>query len=189
MELAEVKKHYYLALVPEPPLRDAIEAFKTEIKHRFGAIHAQKSPAHITLQMPFHMLESEEPQLMKCLREFACGEASMKVGLHGFDCFPPRVLFVKILDHRPLQELQARLKLCLFSQLGFHETPAKKSFHPHMTIANRDLRESDFESAWSDFKERSFQATFRADRLYLLKHNGKFWDLYREFPFQSTPGT
>jgi 2'-5' RNA ligase len=189
MKLAEVKKHYYIALVPEAPLRDTVDAFKTEIKHQFGATHALKSPAHITLQMPFHKLESEEPQLLSCLREFACNEAGITVGLSGFDCFPPRVLFVKILDHLPLQKLQARLKMHLFSQLGFPKPIENKRFNPHMTIANRDLSESDFKSAWSDFEQRSFQATFWADRLYLLKHNGKFWDLYREFPFKGITPT
>lgn len=188
MELSEVKKHYYIALVPPNPLRDTVDNLKIEVKQRFGAAHALKSPAHITLQMPFHKVESDERELMNCLREFASGEKPLTVLLDGFDCFPPRVLFVKVENHHPLQELQARLKKQLISQLGFPESQKKTGFHPHMTIANRDLKEADFSTAWDEFKARKFQASFTADHLCLLKHNGKSWDLYREFPFQSTLG-
>lgn len=186
MELSEVKKHYYIALVPDPPLRDTVDSLKTALKQRFGATHALKSPAHITLQMPFHKLESEEPELMSCLREFASGEGQMTVRLNGFGCFSPRVLFVKVENHKPLQELQSRLKKQLISHLGFPEPQKKTKFHPHMTIANRDLSETDFHTAWSEFQVRDFQASFCADSLHLLKHNGKSWDLYREFPFENT---
>ena len=77
MEAKAKKKHYFIALVPESPLRDEVDDFKREIKDRFGAAHALKSPAHITLQMPFHWLESEEHLLEKCLREFAARQGSL----------------------------------------------------------------------------------------------------------------
>ena len=188
MELPQIKKQYFIAIVPEPPLRDSIDALKSEIKKRFGAAHALKSPAHITLQMPFHKFESEEPALLTCLREFAATENGFYIHLNGFDCFPPKVLFVRVMEHQPLQELQSRLKERLTSQLGFSRPSTANRFHPHMTIATRDLQESDFPAAWADFKSRSMRASFFAGSLHLLKHNGKFWDLCREFPFQDAIG-
>jgi 2'-5' RNA ligase len=189
MENDKVKRQYYIALVPEPPLRETVDAMKKEIKHRFGAGHALKSPAHITLQMPFHRLESDEQGMFRCLQEFASREVRFNVSLEGFDCFPPRVLFVKVVDHLPLQEIQSRLHKTLISRLGFPERKIPQQFHPHMTLATRDLSESDFKIAWEDFRSRNFRASFCVKSLFLLKHNGKSWDLYREFPFRSSPGT
>ncbi|MDM9631264.1 2'-5' RNA ligase family protein [Robiginitalea aurantiaca] len=182
-EIPEIKKQYFIGLVPNSGIMNSVHALKTEIRDRFGAAHALKSPAHITLQMPFHKLEAEEPRLITCLREFASREMPFHVTLDGFDCFPPRVLFVKIRDHLPLQELQARLKAHLISELGFPSPSKKRVFHPHMTIATRDLKEADFEQAWSEFNSRNFQDSFNVSSLFLLKHNGKFWDIYREFPY------
>ncbi|MGB5652238.1 MAG: 2'-5' RNA ligase family protein [Robiginitalea sp.] len=189
MEAEARKRHYFIALVPESPLRDTVDGFKREIKRRYGAAHALKSPAHITLQMPFHWLESKEPLLEKCLREFAAHQTRVMVNLNGFDCFAPRVLFVKVEDHLPLQQLQHGLKKALISQLSFLEPQRDSKFHPHMTIATRDLSASDFKAAWEAFQSRKFQASFCADSLFLLKHNGKTWDLLMEFPFQDLPGS
>ena len=188
MEAVGIKKHYFIALVPESPLRDTVDNFKREIRDRFGAAHALKSPAHITLQMPFHWLESEEYLLEKCLRQFASSQIGLLVNLEGFDCFARRVLFVKVRDHLPLQQLQSNLKKELISQLGFPAPKQTAKFHPHMTIATRDLDESDFKEAWEAFHSRNFCASFKADSLFLLKHNGKCWDLFKEFPFNEGPG-
>ena len=188
MEAKAKKKHYFIALVPESPLRDEVDDFKREIKDRFGAAHALKSPAHITLQMPFHWLESEEHLLEKCLREFAARQGSLRVRLKDFDCFAPGVLFVKVEDHLPLQQLHYALKKELVYRLGVPQSQRTAKFHPHMTIATRDLKESDFKAAWEAFKERRFSAAFKAGSLFLLKHNGKDWDLFMEFPFYDFPG-
>ena len=188
MEAVAKKKRYFIALVPESPLRDTVDDFKREIKDRFGAAHALKSPAHITLQMPFHWLESEEHLLEKCLREFAARQASLRVHLNGFDCFAPRVIFVKVEDHLPLQQLQYDLKEELVSRLGFPDPRPDPKFHPHMTIATRDLNVSDFQGAWEAFQSRRFRASFHTHSLFLLKHNGKTWDLFMEFPFHGRPG-
>jgi len=188
MEAVAKKKHYFIALVPESPLRDTVDDFKREIKARYGAAHALKSPAHITLQMPFHWLESQEHLLEKCLRDFAVRQASQRVHLNGFDCFAPRVIFVKVEDHPPLQQLQSALKKELVAQLGFPDARTDSRFHPHMTIATRDLNLSDFQAAWEAFQSRGFRDSFTASSLFLLKHNGKTWDLFMEFPFHGRPG-
>jgi 2'-5' RNA ligase len=52
-----------------------------------------------------------------------------------------------------------------------------------MTIATRDLSKKMFHEAWPEFQDRDFHSGFIADRLHLLKHNGKNWELYREFLF------
>jgi hypothetical protein len=57
-----------------------------------------------------------------------------------------------------------------------------------MTIATRDLKEPAFEKAWPEFSKRSFENSFTAKSLYLLKHNGKFWEWFREYPFKTLPG-
>jgi len=54
-----------------------------------------------------------------------------------------------------------------------------------MTLATRDLKRQIFDEAWADFSSRVIEFEFKASNLVLLKHNGKFWDIFQEFPFHS----
>lgn len=181
--MAAQKSLYLIALVPDADLRARIRVLKEEMKHRFGASHALKSPAHITLQMPFRRPESFEPELNQALESLALKQTGFELSLTGFDCFPPRVLFVKVQNQEPVIKLHSHLQNALQEELGFSNQERGFRFHPHMTIATRDLTEEAFLEAWPEFSRRSFEATFTVKSLFLLKHNGKTWDLYREFAF------
>lgn len=174
---------YFLALLPHDGLRQEVKLFKEEISERFGASHALKSPAHITLQMPFRRPEEAEAEMIDKLKKFASNEKSFEVSLSGFNSFPPRVLFIRIVDHIPVSGLYDRLKNFLRTELEFKNNKSPFDFHPHMTIATRDLPEESFNRAWPEFEKREFEASFTVKSLFLLKHNGKDWDIYREYPF------
>lgn len=187
MESRSPKPLYLIALVPGPELRDRVRSLKEEMKQRFGASHALKSPAHITLQMPFRREESFEPEIVKTLKSLALQQEVFEIPLSGFGCFPPSVLFVGVGNREAVTKLQRRLQKTLKEDLGLSSRERGFRFHPHMTIATRDLTEESFLRAWPEFGKRTFDAVFAVKSLFLLKHNGKNWDLYREFPFQGVP--
>jgi 2'-5' RNA ligase len=175
---------YLIALIPPEELRDAIRQLKEEVKGKFNAKHALKSPAHITLQMPFKKAPDQEAYTIEALEQLAALQSPFPVGLSGFGCFTPRVIFVKVENHLPIIELHASLNRVLTEELNFKPNEVMPTIHPHVTIATRDLTEIAFSKAWEGFKERTFNASFEANSLFLLKHNGKFWDIYREFLFK-----
>ena len=153
------------------------------MKSSFGASHALKSPAHITLQMPFRRREEYEQRLIDKLEEFASSQKSFDIHLSGFDCFPPRVIFIKVSNHHPVISLHKQFNKVLTSELNFSVKVLTHQLHPHMTIATRDLSEARFEQAWPLYESKEFNASFKVDSLFLLKHNGRHWDIYKEFPF------
>lgn len=177
------KRLYLIALLPDEALRERVKGLKEEMKSRYGAAHALKSPAHITLLMPFRWPESAAASLEQTLEVFACTRQPFEINLCGFDCFAPRVLFVKVTPHGPITGLQAELRKRLAQKPGFPTGKEEVAFHPHMTIATRDLSEAAFHRAWVEFSERPFRASFTADRLFLLRHNGKTWDIHKAFSF------
>ena len=178
-------KHLYLiALIPPNKIRERVHALKLDMKDRFKAKHALKAPVHITLQMPFRLDDEGETITISHLERFASGQKSFSIVLNGFDAFEPRVLFVKIENQRPIQDLHKRLKRILIEKLSFPKNRVINELHPHMTIATRDLTESNFYSAWSEYKNKPFEGSFRSDSISLLKHNGKSWDIYKNFLFQ-----
>lgn len=135
--------------------------------------------------MPFRKKEKEAVLMIRTLEEFAVLENGFEILLDGFDSFPPRVLFIKIADHKPIINLYNQLQNVLQNKLGFVRNETTHQYHPHMTIATRDLTEEAFQEAWPEFQQREFRASFSANSLFLLRHNGKRWDVYREFPFGS----
>ena len=177
------KKLYLIALVPPQKIRDEVEQLKLEMKKIYNASHALKIPAHITLQMPFTRKDSEEGHIINTLQRFAGKQTPFKIHLNGFDSFPPRVLFIKIVNHQPIKELSRKLNNTLTDSELVSENRVNDDIHPHMTIATRDLKEKDYHQAWEKFQDREYKNSFTAKSLFLLKHNGKNWDIYREFEF------
>ncbi len=179
------KQLYLIALVPSGNLREEVRKLKLEMSRRFNASHALKAPAHITLQMPFRRDESLESILTDELQRFASARQTFNVEVNGFDSFPPRVIFLRIVNHAPVVELHAKLNKHLKHNLNFTHNELNDEIHPHITIATRDLSKKMYRKAWPEFQKRSFEASFTADHLHLLKHNGKRWELFNEFPFRT----
>lgn len=175
---------YFIALIPDENIREEVRLLKEEISERYGAKHALKSPAHITLQRPFRRMEVQEEKLIRTLKEFAAVQKDFKIRLSGFDRFEPRVIFIKISEHKRLKKIHFDLKEVLLKELDFQEKEISKNMHPHMTLATRDLEPDYFYKAWAEFKDRGFEADFWVKSIFLLKHNGKYWDIFKEFPFQ-----
>ena len=154
------------------------------MRDRFGAAHALKSPAHITLQMPFRRKLAQEPDIIKTIQNVAASQSGFKVILDGFDCFPPRVIFIRIKDHKPILKLHEKLSFQLKENLDFTDKELTTKVHPHMTIATRDLSEEAFKNAWPEFQNRAFRVSFQVTNLCLLKHNGAYWEIFKEFCFE-----
>ena len=187
-DMSGQKNIYFIAIVPNLSVRGLIKALKEEMKERFNAKHALKSPAHITLQMPFKRAQDFEVRLVNTLKAFASQQQAFKTELSGFGCFSPRVLFVKVNDHNPIAAICRDLKKVLSDTLDFKSDKITSKFHPHMTIATRDLSKLEFNKAWPEYEKRKFSSSFWANGISLLKHNGKHWEIHREFSFQKKSG-
>lgn len=176
---------YFIALVPGMELRERVLRIKERMKAEFNAGHALKSPAHITMQMPFRRKTDEEPDIVEALSRFAAGEVPFNVHMDGFGCFAPRVIFIKLVSPEPVIGLHRRLRTVLLHSAGFAEGEIMKSLQPHMTVATRDLTKQAFEAAWPEYQNEEFTGSFDVNSIFLLKHNGRNWEIYREFPFRA----
>src|SRR5512136_759713 len=94
---------YFIAVIPHDKLRDQIRRIKERMQTDYGSGHALKSPAHITLQRPFQRSERDESLMSQALRSFVSVKKPFKVNLGGFGAFPPRVIYINIVDPEPLK--------------------------------------------------------------------------------------
>lgn len=176
-------KLYFIAILPPEDIREKIKGFKLEMAEKFGASHALKLPAHITLKSPFKLPEGQEENLVNHLQRFVEGKIAFHLQLHNFGSFPPRVLFVDVENKKPVIDLYGSLQQHLAP--SFPIADQDNQFHPHLTIATRDLQRKIFPKAWEEFKNREYTASFEVNAISLMKHNGKNWDIYSNFRFSN----
>ena len=168
---------YYMAVVAPEEVNSKVKKFKEFMKERFGCTVALKSPAHITLIPPFWHDDTDEEKMKEWLKEFSKGKTEFTLELDGFSSFPPRVLFVKVKSSEPLESLKGQLEEYLIDHSNLPVKKETRSFHPHITIANRDLMKRDYLPAWEHFRNMKYSANFTVKDLSLLKHNGTNWEI------------
>lgn len=178
------RSRYFIAMVPPSPVLEEVLWLKNYFKQKYKCRAALNSPPHITLYKPFLWNDNEEDFLLSSMNNFAVTCQPMTVELSDFSSFAPKVIFINVLKNEGLDNLQTALYQFCKEKLALPSTEyTSRSFHPHLTIAFRDLKKSIFEQAWLEFKEREFKASFTFDKLSLLKHNGNLWELYKDFHF------
>ena len=166
-----------MALLPDPSVQDEVTAFKRSARERFGSGHALRSPPHVTLIPPFRSARTD----FAALQTFAQVQPPFSVRLQNFDCFGSRVIFVNVKPESSLLTCQAQL--AAFCRDHFEIQPDPRPFHPHMTVAFRDLQPSIFAEAWGYFSAQSYERLFTADAVTLLKHTGQRWAVEQTFSF------
>jgi len=109
-----------------------------------------------------------------------------RIEVSGFRKFSNRVLFAAIENKQPVIELFGKLQKNLETHLNLKDHQKANTINPHLTLASRDLDHRIFALVWADFKDLEFQDSFQASGISLLKHNGKSWDVFREFEFEAS---
>lgn len=180
--LKEEHSRYFLALIPPSPLHEKVMEIKAHFYDRYQCKAPLKSPAHITLHMPFLYKEKKEKHLIEKLKQFSGGQKELCIWLNGFGAFEPRNIFVAVQENTALHAFQKELAFFVKKELRLFNVNYKdKGYHAHMTVAFRDLKKALFPQAWAEFKDQVFTECFEAGCFWLLKHDGRQWHQHAEF--------
>jgi 2'-5' RNA ligase len=175
-----MRKKYFIALVLEGDLLERAEALKQELFEKHGLKGALRSPAHITLHRPFEWKEEKENILIETMKSFNFGK-TFSLQLNDFACFEPRVLYIDIKKNETLFELHDQLSAHARTKLGLlNESEDMRGFHPHITIAFRDLKKPLFYELWQQFQPDKFSGTMEVKQFSLLKLE-KRWEVLHNF--------
>jgi 2'-5' RNA ligase len=171
---------YFIAIVPEGTVFEKAEAIKQNLFNEYKLKGALRSPAHITLHRPFEWKEEKEDLLIDTLKNFkAC--APFDIELCDFNCFEPRVIFIDVKSNPQLNELHKNLaRYCQINLRLLNEINDPRGFHPHITLAFRDLKRSMFYPLWENFKEQQFKGIVNVTGFSLLKLENR-WKVIKEF--------
>ena len=176
---------YFIAIVPPEPVYQELHQLKKYCFEKYGTKCALRSPPHVTLHMPFLWKEKNENRLIERLTAFCQTQTNFELLLSGFSCFAPRVIFVAVDKNKALTNLQRQLvRFCRSEFNLLNANYREQPFHPHITIAFRDLKKRMFDEAWQEFSIMPFNQKFCLHTIALLKHDGHRWNILCECPLK-----
>jgi 2'-5' RNA ligase len=176
------QKQYFMAIIPPSPIYEETLEQKLHFKTNYNSKASLNSPPHITLHMPFRWVEQDEEDLVSHLKSFADANSPVTIHFKNFSSFPPRVIFINVVITPELENLQKNLQRYFKRHLNLFNANYKElPFHPHLTLAFRDLKKPNYQKAWEEFVSKNYEATFLASKIALLKHSGSVWEVYQEF--------
>ncbi|PZR22172.1 MAG: hypothetical protein DI539_06195 [Flavobacterium psychrophilum] len=175
---------YFIALIPHDTVAGEVTDFKNDFAANYNSSRALRTMPHITLKAPFKLAQREHKNLMAWFDNLRPMVESFFVELEDFGSFPNKdnpVIYVKPVMTPPLERLQKSILNAFEHAYPDITIPyTERNFHPHMTIAFRDLTPEQYARAMDVYQHKKYSANFRADTFYLLQHDGEKWNVIAE---------
>jgi 2'-5' RNA ligase len=174
---------YFLAIVLPQDLNTRILKYKQHMFEEFNCKVGLKSPAHITLIPPFWMHPDKEQELLSSMDQMCQTISSFPIVTNDFSTFKPRTIFIDVPVEAPLKNTKKNIDSFFSQDKSYGAKIETRPFHPHITIATRDLHKKAFAEAWNHYKDKTFKVEFMAEGLSTLRHNQKTWDVIHTSDF------
>jgi len=174
---------YFIAIVPEGEVQAQATALKLVLKDTFGIRYGLRSPAHVTLKMPFLWNEKKESELSGKLRRFFEAKFPFEIHFKGVDTFGKRVIFMRIKKNPILNKLQDELIMYCKTTLKQEMELSDRVYTPHMTMAFNDLKENYFSAYLDCAKKMAIDKRYLVNKISLLKKDGGKWTVCETFSF------
>ena len=174
-----------IALIIPEPLKTLVIEEQELIRDRWGPKHALRTPPHLTIIPPIEVSDEEITRLWTLAKEIANQTGPFEIEFNGYGAFKPRVVFINLQASSPLEHLYRNWRTSLERNMGHVlEKYPDRPYHPHLTLAHRDVDRVIFSEMWSYFKEKEIKANVTFDRFCILKHHAAGWSIEEEFKFE-----
>jgi len=160
---------YYIGAICPEDVNEKVSVYKQYMLDKYGSRAAQKSPAHLTIVPPFKAEEDMEKRLDDFVATYNFSLIPFEIQLKGFNHFTNSVLFVDALPNEALNSMEQELNTqftAAFPSIIFRTKPM---FHPHVTIATRDIPENRFEEIWDYFQQQEIEVAYLCKAVSLMK--------------------
>ena len=179
------KPLYFIALIPPEPFRQKAWEMKEHFRDTYHSKASMNSPPHITLHPPFKLKqEKEEKDLEQALQKLASDFRPFEAKLQDYGAFAPRVIFIDVEKEPAMEKLQKEIMEQVVERAEEEKKRPDHSFHPHMTLAFRDLSKPNFHRAWKEYQSKELSYSWEVRQFTLLKHNGRHWEEHRHFSLE-----
>lgn len=173
-----------IAIIPPEPVFSQVRKEQENIASTWGPKHALRTPPHITIIPPMLLTSGEVGWLYGIASAIAGSQAPFPLHLKDYSSFKPRVIFISPVVNTPLSNLHEIWHQAIMTRMP--DVLAKypdKPYHPHLTLAHKDVTHPQFDSLWKYFSTKSFEAHFEVDRFCILTHTDDGWVLDKDYLF------
>lgn len=174
---------HFVAILPPDEILEEIKHFKEMAWEKFQSRRSLNSPAHITIIPPFMLEDQFYSDFDHHLADFFGQRLSFQIKLKNFSHFEDRVIFVDVEKSEALHALYKDINNDIPDSFQL-KIPKYRGFNPHITLAFRDLAKEKFKPAWEFFSGISYTRSFLAQRVVMLRHNGKTWDIKSSYELE-----
>jgi 2'-5' RNA ligase len=168
---------YFIAIVLPARLNEKVLKYKNIMLEKYNCKVGLKSPAHITLVPPFWMEEEKEPRLISDIETLSNQLTTFSITTNNFSAFKPRTIFIQPILTEELTKTKETTDDVFRNNAFYNIKIDTRPFHPHITIATRDLFKKGFNEIWPWFAEKEFKEEWTVEGISILKHNKKNWDV------------
>lgn len=175
------KPLYFVALVIDGPEGERITEIKKVFEREFNSSRALRSPPHITLIPPFSATDSVLDNFWDATKVVVEEYRPFSLEFNSFGSFKPRVIFIDVPLSPELSSLQHELSIEFKNTTG--NRGEERTFHPHITVAFRDLTKEKFYEALPLFKDIKPAVQYRFNAVSLLHLEETGWKVIRKIAF------
>lgn len=176
---------YFLAITPPDDISKKVTVIQEDIASRFDSRASLKVIPHITLKAPFKFPVAAHEIVLEWFENLNIDISGFDLQLKDFGAFHNKnrpVIFIKPEPNVSLMLLQKQILTEFVNSFpNVSIMDLELNFHPHMTVAYRDLNADSFQAAWPEFQSKVFSETFEVNNFHLLKHDGKKWNIIRSY--------
>lgn len=168
---------YFIAVVLPEELNRKVLPLKQYMLDDYHCKVGLKSPAHITIAPPFWMDHALEQDLLSDVDHLSRQFSAFPLHTNNFSAFKPRTIFIAVKHSGELNTLKKQADEFFGAKPQYKIKIENRPFHPHITIATRDLLKKAFSEAWPHFEKQAFEEEWTAQGLSVLRHNTRNWDV------------
>jgi 2'-5' RNA ligase len=172
---------FFLALLPPQEIRDELRKWQHWTAKEFQVRAALGSPPHITIYPPVRWPLAALSAWKNSLNRFSRNHTQFSVTIHGFNHFGKEVVFADVEQSPPLMNFQKSFLKYWMESLGAKCPKHADSYHPHITLAFRNLTPASFKGIWDKFGPLPYTRQFKAEEMVLLKHQPTGWEIEERF--------
>ena len=176
---------YFIAIVLPKDLDEKVLKYKNLMFEKYNCKVGLKSPAHITLVPPFWMDEEKQERLIADINSLSDQVKPFLISTNNFSAFKPKTIFISTAPSDQLSQAKIATDEFFKNKSFYNVKTETRPFHPHITIATRDLYKKSVQEIWPWFAEKKFEEQWTAEGISVLKHNKKNWDVFYTSQFKT----
>jgi 2'-5' RNA ligase len=180
---AEDHSFYFTAFLFSEALQQNVEAIKNPLSEITGSKHSLGIVPHVTLISPVQWSVEEINRKKALLAEALVRMQPFSIRLDGFSSFRRDVLFIRTIVPQEIIEWQRELEHLIRSHFPDKFHHPQREWHPHVTLAFKDLSPEGFDRGMQWLKDRQFVVEETLNGITELIHKGS-WKPDQDFSFE-----